>query len=716
MALRKQEWKRTTRGVRYDPKYYTEVNGYPLTHEGTIMPKNGIDELVDIFDPELVSRNMYEQELLLDRIFNDVDENTVLDGPTEKFGLTLSNIKTVNYLSGQRGEDFRVNLWNIITRIPNQTAFKNSVLMLRQMILTEIADLIENKLAGNNNYYYQCAGFGSFTLTSKEKKCKIHEASFTKFAEYSSRHGKIGFTDYEVKFAYRTSRIYKDQDDTPTFIDSEGMVMVIDEIPGVNKGVVDEGIYVIKQTPELGANTPYSVMPLPLEGDYVKSETLNGIFFHSYKDFKDFFQREYKVSYDSCTQDERVFKVKKLIGRILYGGITDTSHGFANVVSCFSLTRKNLWMTSPEWGVSEVLNVIPDGTDNNISFQNALAEVGLSMDLLKGHDYLIRRTFIGSGTGRVSPQSTRLEKVKINRKSGLSDIASAAMDEDLALYTETGIGVFSSKDAAERCMKHGGGDITKYAKYINDKIGNKSEKKEFSSALKNAALVGAGAAIPKIVEYAIASRPVTDTTAAVFDTVSGAIMKPMLPPMGTLASSALVKIQTTANSIATAVSTFASTIAPYIIPVAIIAGVVAGGKFIYEKVSGKDGIMSNIFDKVISVFQNAGSNVVDAASNGGSSVANFFGGVFEFVKKTGVAVFNFVKDNFFFAVETVKRVFSNIEGETLFDKAGSLFTNVLNGMADVGGKIWDYAKTAGSWVIEKVSGFFGWAGGILGMY
>ena len=260
------------------------------------------------------------------------------------------------------------------------------------------------------------------------------------------------------------------------------------------------------------------------------------------------------------------------------------------------LSRENFWSCSHEYGVCEIKNITPK-SHNDIEFQNALNSVGLSKEKLERYDYVIRKTNTGAGSGKVPSKSTRVELIKVNKKSGIGDIRNVIMDNDLLLFSESGLGLFSSKEAAERCVKFANGDIEKYAQYLTNKTSSKYEKNTFADSMKSAALVGAGAAVPKIFDYLVKK-----TTKPKVEVAMG-IMKPFIPPIaasaGAAASTSFVG-GTASSSLFGGILTGIATVSKFLVPA---ASLVLAGISIYNFAKETE-VGSKIISTVVGFFGN----------------------------------------------------------------------------------------------------------------
>lgn len=475
------------------------------------------DNLKNSATPKNIYFNALNYQKMFEIIFSDVKPDSILVGPTEKYGLTLSDIINFNY--GERGKVYFDKIINSIGWYNG--AINNDIkLRIRYDILNYIAKCIESNNINFNNFI--SPRVGTFTLLNVEKSKKETIENIKLFERLCRREGKIGICDYEIKFSYKIHNEIIDKEDMPVFIDSEGKCFIIKPMVDTS---LNEGIYILKITPYSKMEEPFITLPIPIEGLCTKSELLNGVFFSSYHEFKQIYKKEYKTTYEESFEDNKIYNLKKLVGSYLYCGITETSHGFVSWIKGYSLTRENFWICSPETGVSEIINITPKNVDSN-EFINSLNEVGLTKDLLTEYDYLIRKVNVGSGSGKVISKNIRIQKIKL-RKSNIHELKNSIMDQDLSIFLETGIAVFSTKEAAERCVLHSGGDYEKYIHYITSKLSSKGEKRVIVDNIKNAILVGIGAVIPKIIEEMFTKKKQTKKES----NESMSIMKGMLPPM-----------------------------------------------------------------------------------------------------------------------------------------------------------------------------------------
>ena len=635
-----------------------------------------------------ITERIRRQEMFLHGVFSDVNPDEVIIGPTEIYGLKLKDIVDFNY-----GDNNFANIMMEVGRIMNTFPDKSIArIQSRSFILYKIAEIISIRMREtgviDQSFYQQCS-FGTYTVPNADRKDKLLTESLKAFDSYTRRQGKIGITDYELKFAYRPKKDAGEKAKPAIFIDAEGILFEIHPFDGYEMSSSQEGIYVSKITPTTPSDKPFTLFPLPTEGAPTVVETLNGAFFHSTKDFMEIYKKNFKLSYEASSEDERSFNIKKLVGRMLFnGGITEVSHGLLSTIVGYSLNREAYYLCSSDGVISEVLNVCRSNMDQS-AFTKAVVDAGLSVDMLTNHDYIIRKTQVGSGSGRASPRPIKHDKIRATRQTGIGDIKNSLLDLDLILYNETGLAIFSTREAAERCVKYGGGDIDKYIQYIQNKNTSKVEKNVFVDNLKNAALMGAGAAIPRLAE-AIYTGVKAATNVSAISTVAGCIMKPMLPPMaGTVAgfiSSGAIASMISSGSIA-AIGTVA-------IP---LAGIAVAGTIIYNLGDGK---MENLFNGMKEFF-NGVKEKMDArrAEKGG-----IIGGTIETAKEIIGGIKDFVVGIGKFIVKSVKKVISPVEAKGVVGKVTEVGGRIIGVGKEAATNAINIVKGAGVWVWGKVTG------------
>lgn len=436
-------------------------------------------------------------EKCIQDFFNTIFSDTKPDEPIvglQMYNLTLADIKNFNFK--KYSNDVLVTITNIYR--DNNGFFPPH---LHNHYRGQIINIILSVLRSNSEFAYLRNNHGTYTPNIIQLSRKETSEIIGLCDSISHRNSKITMTNYEVKFAYKTRIKPVSKDDHPVFIDSEGLCHIIEPIENSS---YEEGIYIVKITNESPQNIPYIKLPLPTNGNIVKSEMLCGVFISTLNEFKFIYKERYKTSFDEAYANDCIYNIKKLVGNYLYDTVTETSHGIITMVKGFSLSRKQFFTCSPHEGVCEIENVTPDRMKKE-EFLNTLTEFGLSYELLVANDYIIRKTNICSGSGNVAPLNFRYDKIKLGRKTGLNELKGSLFDSDLALFTETGMAIFATKEAAERCMIHSGGDFHKYVHYIYNKISQKGEKHAFMDSIKNAILLGAGAAVPKFIEMIISS-------------------------------------------------------------------------------------------------------------------------------------------------------------------------------------------------------------------
>lgn len=641
--------------------YYDPIQDSPVNNEKPL-------------NPEEIKNLMSFQELLFNELFSDVQPGSIVSGPTEHLGLTIEQIKSFNF-----GFYSRHLFGRIHDMISSHGFTPNVKLNAKLMILDQV-----NKIMSSTNSYNQfsAALTGTFAVSNRDRKNRELREVVKNYDQLTRRYGKIAIVDYEVSFTYR-SKDHKEENDVeklPVFVDSEGLCLTIYPIKDSDKSTLSEGIFVQKVTTESPPNKPFITLPLPTEGICTKSELLNGIFFSSLNEFKEVYRREFKSNYDSSTDDIRSFNIKKMVGRYLFNGVTETSHGLVSIIYGFSLTRDKFYTCSPDSGVSEILNITPQNL-SDIEFTNALNEVGLTRDLLQQHDYILRKTNIGPGSGKSPSQNVRFDKIKLNKSTGLSNITNALMDMDLSLFNETGIAVFTTKEAAERCLRHGGGDVENYIQYIMEKTYKKSDKNAFMESLKSAALVGAGAALPKLVEHFIKKNKERKGEELLMS-----IMKPMHPPLTTGLSIGL-------------------SLTPFKIPALIMKGVHTMGI-----VSSIGSFFTNIFSK------DSDSSFIERLKEVASNI-------FEFVKKIGVSCWEIVKtiaskikggfeilfNSEYSFSERLQIIFGAIKQNiiSIYEWSKDKLFAIIDYIKPLVGKVWEFVTNAASTVWGWINGFFG---------
>lgn len=646
--------------IMYDPIGGEKVNTKPPYN------RNSSEQLLEIARC---------QEAFFDEIFYDVKPGAVISGPTEQYGLTINDIKSFNY--GQFGNE----LYSYIASLGSKYLDPEFKMQIRFRLLSIIRSEIESNSEDFNRY--RSTRIGTFVIKNHEKRNKDLTEIIKLFDKFTRRVGKIGYVDYEIKFSYRTKRTPETADDLPVFVDSEGLCLPIYQISDISMG---EGIYVLKLTPESTLEEPFIVLPLPTEGECTPSEILNGVFFHSVREYKETYKRELKVSYDKSSEDERLFNNKKLIGRYLFNEVTQTSHGLVSIIQGCSLTRNSFYTCSPESGITEIVNITPDSLGQS-EFVNAISEFGLTKELLASNDYIIRRTNVGSGSGRTSSRNTRYERIKLGKKTGLNELSQSIMDNDLAILNETGVAVFSTLAAAERCMDKAGGNIDKYIHLINSKVSNKTEKHIFVDSLKSAALMGVGAVVPKVIEQIIKSTTKEATMS---------IMKPMLPPITKVVSGAILG-GAMKYSIMKTVSYSLTTIVP-------IVGVGVG--------------IMNLVDGIVSLSTGFSNFTITAFI---PKLIEFGKSAFGFVKNVGVGLWNIASSTFMRVFDGIKMIFS--PDKTFTEKLKNIFEGVVDTVKDT--IKWTYDRAVDVFNIVKqpvmfivdgacniAKGVFDWFGGV----
>jgi hypothetical protein len=303
----------------------------------------------------------------------------------------------------------------------------------------------------------------------------------------------------------------------------------------------------------------------------------------------------------------------------------------------------------------------------------------------------------------------RVEKIKVGRQTGLGDLKNSLMDTDLALFNETGVAIFSSKEAAERCMKFGGGDIEKYVQYLTNKSSDKDEKHQFVDSLKAAALVGAGAAIPKLVEtaiHAMSAKPVEVATVG--------IMKAMLPPMTTMATSFLG--EAAGIGAASAASGFISGAAAFIGAAVPIIGAISIATMVY-KLFEKEPIVENFVAGIKNFFGSVWNGVKNMSGAGEGAgfvdvVKSIFTKIWNFIKVAAKKVWEVLKNAWVWVAEALTSFYKNLEGETFIDKAKSLGSKIWSGAKVLATKAWDVTKSVGSTIWGGITGVWTWGSGL----
>jgi len=596
-------------------------------------------------------------ETVFNEIFSDVAPGSVISGPTEVFNLTIENLRGMNF------GIYATPLYTRISDIINAQGFNpHSKIMVKSIIL----DCAYNILSSANiQNIYSPAISNIFTVTNRDRRSREVKDIVRQYDLLAKRYGKIAINDYNIQFRYKSRTITDNPEEAPIFIDSEGLCLPLYHLDDEDKTLIgeQEGIYVLKSTVE-STSREFTVLPLPIEGVCTKSELLNGVFFSSYKEFKEVYKRESKTEYDTSSEDTKIFNIKKLVGKYLFNGVTQTSHGLVSLIVGISLSRKSFYTCSHEYGVSEIINITPECM-SDVEFQNVMNEYGISRDVLQTHDIIIRRTNIGPGSGKAISRNIKYEKIKINRRTGLNEIKDSIMDSDLQLFNETGLGIFTTAAAAERCLKHGGGDIEKYIQYIASKTTSKSEKSVIMDSVKNALLVGAGAAIPKLVDHIISKTK----RKVVENVIVSHLMKPMLPPMFKTMGVVGLGVISGGQSLLVNVGLI-------IIKGVKIMGFISGIKSFFSGFSGGNVVttVTSVFGKIVDFIKSIGIKaweilkataggikyVFDLIFNGDYSISEKFKILFDGAKGTVFNIFNFAKDLVMKGVDIVKPVVTKI--------------------------------------------------------
>jgi len=636
----------------------------------------GTDQRITPMSNDDVKFLIKSYDTFFDLIFEDVKDDAVVSGPTERFGLTKLHIKSFNF--GRYAEQIQLLMLNLRNSGNANPSLKFEI---RKNIL-EIASYI---LSNDQNLQNQYSNpfVNTFTPSLNDRKNRHMDEVLKHYDLLTRRHGKLGVTDYEIKFSCRS----KDDGKSLVFIDSEGTISVIPVVK--NEGLMADGIYVCKRTPSTPVDEPFLTLPLPTEGDYVKCELANVIFFNSLNDLKNIYKRNFDSNMDTDPDHVRKFNIKKILGRLLYNGVTETSHGLVSVIIGFSLNRKSFWTCSHDGGVEEIINICES---NMIAadFQSTLGEYGINRDILDKWDIIVRKTNIGPGTGMVSSKTSKMEKIRIPKSNGINEISNKLMDTDLSLFNEAGIAIFSSREAAERCMTHGGGDIEKYIKYLVGKIEGKTEKRAFVENLKNAALIGAGAAVPKVLEFIMKEIKDGDKMRSLFKmtnngTKLGGIMKPMIGPMAningkTAAGIAVVVMSAEIfggliGSISGGFMEFITGIKNYFTTGKFVEDVKKVGNFIIEKVkyvgAQIKSVVVGIYESIKGFFtiltgkgslgqkakdllQDIKANIIKAKN----WVWDKIKGIFNFIKSAALGIWNFIKKIGGKIIDGIKSVFN----------------------------------------------------------
>ena len=259
-----------------------------------------------------------------------------------------------------------------------------------------------------------------------------------------------------------------------------------------------------------------------------------------------------------------------------------------------------------------------------------------------------------------------------------------------------------SKEAAERCLKYGGGDPEKYALHLSEKISKKSEKNIFVDTLKTTAIMGVGAAIPKVIETII-----TQVNKPAEVAFKMGLMKEMLPPIASTVTSFMGKTIFTSGMLAT-MGAVAAPVAGFIGIVSTVSNLINGKGFIM----GFFSIVRTMFKGAINGFRRLagiaeGASIGDAIVCVGKSVWNG-------VKNAAITVWRWIKNGVLFIRDSGIKIFSDIEGEGFFGKAACIAKRTFGVAKDIAKGAWDCACGAVKWVGESIGSLWSGACSIFG--
>jgi len=456
-------------------------------------------------------------------IFKDMRDDDIIVGPTEDFGLTYLDLK--KYVSMMADDHMTRYLQLYYSEYGSQPIASYNKNKLRMDILNIAARYI-------NNSQIMMYGAPQLVLPKFEPialtKSITSDPNLREFVDIiynnSKKDGQTHFVHHSISYTVVVHKSIENENDFPVFVRSNGDLDIIQPIVDTT---VSEGIHIFQHSHRADGISGNRVK-LPEGRNVVSSDVLSGVFFSSYETFREIYKEKYDEEFNKKGSYDKLFNISKMTGKYLFDYTGNGSHGLTSSIVGYSLKRKKFYTCSPDSGVTEIINVTPNDTiDGSIDqdFTKVIYEAGLTERLLMDNDYIIRTTIVRPGCSGVKYKTTYVEKIALSLRCGLNDLRNSISDNDLAVFNETGLAIFSTKEAAERCMIHSKGDIHKYIHYIYNKISSKGEKNAFVESLKNALLVGAGAVIPKVVE-SIVGKPKKETKEK-----NMSIMKSMLPPI-----------------------------------------------------------------------------------------------------------------------------------------------------------------------------------------
>lgn len=441
-----------------------------------------IDNLVKKDNLKSLFNFAIEQEEMFSYLFSD---NLDIPDSTRFYTrsnncFTLGQIKSFHF-----PEWFMKNIYCWVSYYSGLYGYRLIPLHIKVSMRDFILNQIDTINMYNNNAYNNklMPNNGSYFLNNIDKNNREYSNFIKILDRLYLRNNKIGFSDYEIKFSYRTTSKFSSIEELPVFLDSEGNCHVIRPIE--NESLPEgNGIYIHKLTPTSKNNKNYIRLDLPDDIEtIVKAPMINGIFINSYENFKEIYKENYKSIYtdDNKNDDNTIFNIKKLVGNLLYNNSNLTSYGLVSQIIGISLTTEKYYTYDTNSGISEIINITPKllGEEN---FNNVIMSNGISRDSLIKNDFILRKTNICSGSTMVASNNIKTEKIKIN-KYPLNQLKNSILDNDLLLFNETGMALFLTREAAERCMNYGKGDFESYVNYINNKLKNKGVKQNFLEKL-----------------------------------------------------------------------------------------------------------------------------------------------------------------------------------------------------------------------------------------
>ncbi len=592
---------------------------------------------------------LFQHKGFFDEVFKGMKETDIVPGMTESLGLRVSDFRSLQYPMG-----FITDLITKFGTSIGQFYYDSSFCRAK---LVSTAFNIMTKGDTDRVLLMSSLKLPQIVLSEREMaNMKRNESFINMYNDYTSSEGSPGVIQYDKKLLY----ICDDETAVLYLIDSEGSVNTIHPIS--NPNLSPDTIYVFKNTFERDDSEPVTAYTAPV-GKRVIIPELPGVLYSSMKELKVAYKTLSGSDYDSDVSGRRSATLRSLVGSLLSGsGVSDFSHGFVSTYIGFSLKRKESWLTTPS-GVHKISNVTPETSGK--MFDHELQKFNIDKQSLSISDIIVTRTSVGVGVN--SPMNlvdSNITKRAISDTVG--NLRTKLLDDDVIGFTTTGIAVFETIEAANKCWKIAKGDTLKYLEHLSEKTEMRTEKFRFIDGVKDAIFVGAGALIPQVFKFISKKLLVKKATGIGFNMMLSGLLPVLSGPVGTGFA--------TMSATAALVSGFGFSLGgiPVIGPV--ITGIIGGISKGFSSV--KDWVLGG--DDKVNVFSRCWSKIVDLFSGFktkgfAEGTKQFFTKLLEGIKSGGTKVFEFAKSFATRAVEVVVDIATSVG-----DFVSDIFSSVFN--------------------------------------